>query len=78
MKRRINKKAFITLVCSTSLIGVLTAGYVVSPNNFERKLVKAGLEISDDASYGGLNDEGFMKDFSLQFFSVEKLYKIFW
>ena len=65
MKRRVNKKAVITLLCTTTLIGVITAGYSLSPLKFEKKLVKAGLKVSSNAIYGGYNDEGRMKKFSL-------------
>ena len=64
--RKINKKrVIITCVCTAAVAALFQTCYVLSPKNFERKLKKAGLEVSDDAVYGGFNSEGFEQSFSL-------------
>jgi len=68
MKKRTKKivgRVTKTTICVASLAALLAKGYTLLPSNFERKLSNAGVKISSGATYGGLNNEGFLKDFSL-------------
>lgn len=65
MKKKFSRHIAITTIGTAALIGVLHAGFTVSPKGYQKKLAKMGVELSSDATYGGLNDEGYMKSFSL-------------
>ena len=66
MKRKINKKRIIiTSIFTAALASTIFSGYKITPKAFEGRLKNIGIEVSDDAIYGGLDDEGFMKEFSI-------------